>query len=232
MGNKIATLDWMSETREAAEIAARIAHFVDRRYPGRGGRARAARDLGVSPANLSKQLSGKAVPDVDTIRRFAAHFEVTVADLLGEGGTLADRLSFSLPDKGWVPAGPLADAVEQNEVVAFHEMFRGDGLFCLHVQGQSMIAAGIMDGDIIIVRPTRTAAVGDIVVAIVGEEKTVKKLARTDGELFLVSCEQDGQSVYARESDAGFSVLGVVIGGAWTEKERSRAPARTRRHKK
>jgi len=60
------------------------------------------------------------------------------------------------------------------------------GLFALHVKGDSMIGAGILDGDLVIVRPQSSAKSGDIVVArIAQEEATVKRLVRKPGMIHL-----------------------------------------------
>jgi repressor LexA len=82
-----------------------------------------------------------------------------------------------IPLLGRVQAGPLTTAVEEPEgyVPVSHERARGE-LFALRVRGESMIGAGILPGDVVIVRRQSTADLGDIVVALVGDEATVKRL--------------------------------------------------------
>ncbi len=58
-------------------------------------------------------------------------------------------------------------------------------VFLLKVKGDSMTGAAILDGDYVIVRKQSTARTGDIVVALVGDEATVKKLANLDGRIVL-----------------------------------------------
>lgn len=58
--------------------------------------------------------------------------------------------------------------------------------FALRVRGDSMIEAGIFDGDKVIVRPQPTAENGEIVVALLGDEATVKRLSRKNGEVWLM----------------------------------------------
>ena len=58
--------------------------------------------------------------------------------------------------------------------------------FALRVRGESMIGAGILDGDRVIVRPQQTAEDGQIVVARIGDEATVKRLRRRNGEIWLL----------------------------------------------
>lgn len=82
-----------------------------------------------------------------------------------------------VPILGRVQAGALTTAVEETEGFITVSQSRGRGdLFALRVRGESMTGAGILPGDIVIVRPQSTADSGDIVVALVGDEATVKRL--------------------------------------------------------
>ncbi len=67
------------------------------------------------------------------------------------------------------------------------------GCFALRVRGDSMIDAGILDGDKVVVRPQPTANDGQIVVARIGDEATVKRLHRRNGEVWLMP-ENDAYS--------------------------------------
>jgi repressor LexA len=58
--------------------------------------------------------------------------------------------------------------------------------FALRVKGDSMIGAGILDGDKVVVRPQQTAQDGQIVVARIEDEATVKRLRRRDGQVWLM----------------------------------------------
>ncbi|MBQ3096376.1 MAG: transcriptional repressor LexA [Clostridia bacterium] len=58
--------------------------------------------------------------------------------------------------------------------------------FALHVRGDSMIDAGILNGDLIVVRRQETAENGEIVVALIGDEATCKRLSRKDGRVWLL----------------------------------------------
>ena len=58
--------------------------------------------------------------------------------------------------------------------------------FALRVRGDSMIGAGILDGDKVVVRPQSAADDGQIVVARLGDEATVKRLLRRDGNILLM----------------------------------------------
>lgn len=61
----------------------------------------------------------------------------------------------------------------------------GNNLFALRVKGESMVNAGILDGDIVVVEQCPTAQNGDIVVALVGDEATVKRFYKENGHFRL-----------------------------------------------
>ncbi len=88
--------------------------------------------------------------------------------------------------------------------------FKGEDLFMLQVQGTSMIDAGILNGDKIVVRKQQTAQDGEIVVALVEDSATVKRLFRREGKIVLhPENEALADMIYAPEE---VSVLGKVIG--------------------
>ena len=67
------------------------------------------------------------------------------------------------------------------------------GCFALRVRGDSMVGAGILSGDKVVVRPQQTANDGQIVVARIGDEATVKRLYRRNGQVWLMP-ENDAYS--------------------------------------
>lgn len=126
--------------------------------------------------------------------------------------TLGKSGSVNIPLLGTVTAGRPVFAYENyEEYYSFPlDEFRGEDLFMLHVQGTSMINAGICDGDKIIVRRQQTAADGEIVVALVGESATVKRLFRRNGKIILhPENEVLDDFVFNPEE---VSILGKVVG--------------------
>ncbi len=88
-----------------------------------------------------------------------------------------------IPVVGVVTAGLPILAVENQEgTMAWHD----PGCFALRVRGDSMINAGILSGDKVVVRPQQTADDGQIVVARIGDEATVKRLRRRGGHVWLL----------------------------------------------
>jgi repressor LexA len=82
-----------------------------------------------------------------------------------------------VPLLGRVPAGPLDIATEDLEgYIPIQSHYTSDELFGLRVRGESMTGVGILPGDIVVVRRQSAADSGDIVVALIGDEATVKRL--------------------------------------------------------
>lgn len=115
-----------------------------------------------------------------------------------------------VPILGRVTAGTPILAVENYDgYVDFPTvMARGRAnLFALRVMGESMIEAGILNGDIVIVESMQHADDGDIVVAMIEDEATVKRFFRDHGRIRLQPANSAMQPIYARE----VTVLGKVI---------------------
>ena len=92
-----------------------------------------------------------------------------------------------VPLLGTVTAGmPILTVEEVEGYLPFsHPGAPDKELFALHVRGESMINAGILDGDIVIVERTPTASNGEIVVALLGDEATVKRFYKENGHFRL-----------------------------------------------
>lgn len=111
-----------------------------------------------------------------------------------------------IPVVGVVTAGMPILAFENQEGTVAWE---GEpGCFALRVRGDSMINAGILDGDKVIVRPQQTADDGQIVVAMWEDEATVKRLRRRGGVVELVP-ENDAYPVL---DGTGVQIIGLVKG--------------------
>ena len=109
-----------------------------------------------------------------------------------------------IPVVGVVTAGLPILALENQEGTIAWE---GDpNCFALRVRGDSMINAAILDGDMVVVRPQPNADDGQIVVARIGDEATVKRLRRRKGEIWLMP-ENDA---YSPIDGTEAEIIGIV----------------------
>jgi repressor LexA len=86
-----------------------------------------------------------------------------------------------------------------------------EATYLLKVKGDSMIDAGIMEGDLVIVERGRPARVGDIVVAEVDREFTLKYLRKKGSEMFLEAANKKYKPIYPKEELKILAVLRAVI---------------------
>jgi repressor LexA len=115
-----------------------------------------------------------------------------------------------VPLLGRVPAGPLDAAIEDLEGHLPVQTRRAPGeLFSLRVRGNSMKDAGILDGDIVVVRRQPRAESGDVVVALVGDEATVKRLHLKRGRIELHPANDAYEPIVPESCDV--KILGKVV---------------------
>jgi len=117
----------------------------------------------------------------------------------------------SLPLAGQIAAGTPVLAVEDDERVDFAPLFDDSerDKFCLRVKGESMIEDQIADGDFVVVRRSKTARDGDIIVALVeNSEATLKRFYREKKRIRLEPANSNMKPIYAKDVD----VLGIVVG--------------------
>ena len=142
------------------------------------------------------------------IRRMHNHSRALEIASKSNGGPAAREL----PLLGQVAAGAPIDAIEGNDTISVPEQFvRRDNTFCLRVKGESMVDEGIRDGDYIIVEGRDAANQGETVVALIGDEATVKKFYReADGRIRLQPANPSMDQIYLPEDR--LQIRGVVVG--------------------
>jgi repressor LexA len=113
---------------------------------------------------------------------------------------------------GQVAAGLPIEATEGQDTITVPEEFvRRDNTFCLRVKGESMVDEGIRDGDYIIVEGRDGANAGETVVALIGNEATVKKyFPEQGGRVRLQPANPAMEPIYVNEED--MRIRGVVVG--------------------
>ena len=118
-----------------------------------------------------------------------------------------------LPLAGRIAAGKPIEAISEQYEINFSEMLLGPGRYVLEVQGDSMIDAGILDGDLVIVRETQSADNGDIVIALIdNSEATLKRLRKKGKQVELIPDNQSMKPIlYSADR---INIQGVVVGQA------------------
>ena len=127
------------------------------------------------------------------------------ADAKGKKRALATvQRPGQLPVVGLVTAGMPILAVENTEGYVTWEA--EPGCFALRVRGESMKNAGILSGDLVVVRPQPDASDGQIVVARIGDEATVKRLSKKGKQIWLMPENEDFDPIDGSEAE----LIGIV----------------------
>jgi repressor LexA len=137
---------------------------------------------------------------------------ITVSFEPGSGAAMGASRVVNVPLVGTVAAGTGVLAEENvDEVMPLPEDLTGPGqLFMLKVRGESMINAGIFDGDYVVVRQTSEVHPGEIIVAGIGDdEATVKTLQRRGGKIVLVPSNPSFDEMEFDEDDV--DIYGRVV---------------------
>ena len=131
-------------------------------------------------------------------------------ELVREMMPAPDAEAVQVPVLGKVAAGQpvLAQENLQGHLYVDRSLARDRGVFALRVTGDSMIEAGILDGDYVLVRPQPTAENGDIVVAMIEDEATVKQFFREPDAIRLEPANARLTPIRARD----VQILGKVTG--------------------
>ena len=134
---------------------------------------------------------------------------------------LKEAFDYNIPERfrevpwvGRVAAGTPIWA-EQNIEGSFlldRDFVPGEEVFSLKVRGDSMIDAGIFDGDFVLVKRQEMADAGDVVVAQIGEEATVKKFFPDRGHIRLEAANPEYGPIVVERNTPGFTIAGKVIG--------------------
>lgn len=129
-------------------------------------------------------------------------------------GEALPRFPVRVPVLGRVPAGSPLEAVEEVEGELFLDpALLGEGeIFSLRVKGDSMTGAHICDGDYVLVRAQRNAEDGEIVVAVIDGEATVKRLRLRKEKVRLEAANPAYPPIAVPAGTSSFRIAGKVIG--------------------
>ena len=131
-------------------------------------------------------------------------------EIIDDDFNLARREIINIPVVGTVTAGEPILAVQNIEdyFPMLPDRISNKNTFMLHVRGESMINAGIFDGDLVIVEQQSTAENGDIVVAMIEDSATVKTFYKEDGYYRLQPENDSMEPIIVNE----VSIIGKVVG--------------------
>src|ERR687890_1736905 len=202
----------MDIARELTKRQQEIFEFI-KEYSARHGYPPTVRDIGkavglASSSTVHAHLAN--LEKVGLLRRDPS--KPRAIELLDKAvGAVKDAVTpTGLPLVGHVAAGsPILAEEKIEEYVSVPEIAGGeDGEYLLRIRGDSMINAGILPDDYVVVRPQDTAADGEIVVALVGEEATVKRFYREADHVRLQPENEALEPIRSQD----VRVLGRVVG--------------------
>ena len=163
-----------------------------------------------SPSSVHANLN--ALVAAGAIRKDPAKPRALVVTDMAEPVTASDRgRTRDVPVLGRIAAGtPILAAEHVEQVMPLPtDLVGNDPVFLLEVKGDSMIDAGIHEGDLVAVRSQPDALDGEIVAALIeGEEATVKRLRRRDGNVIL---ESENPAYPPMVFDDGVELVGKVV---------------------
>jgi repressor LexA len=169
-------------------------------------RAEIANQLGFRSANAAE----------DHLKALAkkGHIEILPGTSRGIRLTEEQEPDEGLPLVGKVAAGSPILALEhvENRVNIDPKMFQPNADFLLRVEGESMKDIGIMDGDLLAVHKTQTARDGQVVVARVEEDVTVKRLERNGSEVILHAENEEFSPIKVDLNYQEFAIEGLAVG--------------------
>lgn len=211
----------MLPTDELTTRQREILDLIEREVAARGyppTRAEIASAFGFRSANAAEEHL-RALARKGAIALEAGHRGIRV--LRGKGrarsasAARADAaVAATLPLVGRVAAGApiLAEQHVERHVAIDPALFAGRADYLLRVRGESMRDAGILDGDLVAVRRTPEARDGEMVVARIGDEATVKRLQRRAGQVRLLPAHPDYAPIEVDPAGEPLALEGVVVG--------------------
>lgn len=175
-------------------------------------------DLGFKYTTFTDWYNGNKYPRIDKIEMLADYFNVLKSDLIERTPTNAVPIDFShlkrIPILGRIAAGKPIYAEENIEGYTYTDLNGGHEYFGLRVRGDSMDAAGIKDGYVVIVRRQDIVDNGQIAVCLIdGEEATLKRFSRAGDVVTLMpqSTNPVHQALVFDIRRTHVDILGLVV---------------------
>ena len=165
------------------------------------------RRFGIYPATVQDHISALE-------RKGYLHKKRFQSRTLSVPASSRRQVKDGIPIVGRVAAGlPLLAQENIEDMIQLPKDWAPAGAFLLKVQGNSMEGAHILDGDYVLVHPQQTAGNGEIVVALIGDEATVKRFYRTERGITLKAENPKYEPIEIEKGEAAsFKVIGKVMG--------------------
>jgi repressor LexA len=164
------------------------------------------KQFGIYPATVQDHIAAIERKGFLTKKRFQSR-TLSVSNKTQRGG---------IPIIGTVAAGvPILAQENVEDVIHLPERWATTGSFLLKVKGDSMVNAHILNGDYVLVHPQTSARDGEIVVALIGDEATVKRFYKTLHGVTLKAENPKFKDIEISNEDAagsGFQIVGSVSG--------------------
>jgi len=175
--------------------------------------------FGLAPATVQDHI--KALERKGSLER-RPHRSRSLSPV-ARGGPIRGRID-GIPVVGRVAAGaPILAEENLEDILSLPEGWASPGSFLLRVQGESMRDAHILDGDLVLVRPQESASNGEIVVALIDDEATVKRFRKTADGIELVAENPDFGPIRVRAGQGlRVRIVGRVTGVFRTSVDRHR----------
>ncbi len=188
--------------------------------------ARTIRDGG-APPTIRETMDAFNIASTNGVRTTLAALEkkgyISRRPMVSRGIELTDYVerenpgesaSREVPVIGRVAAGEPILATENVEgtVAVDRSFLPSEDVFVLRVNGESMRDAGILDGDYVVARQQDTANPGEIVVAVIGEEATVKRYFPEAGRVRLIPENEAFEAIEVRPGRDDFRIAGKIVG--------------------
>ncbi|MBI3318857.1 MAG: transcriptional repressor LexA [Candidatus Omnitrophica bacterium] len=199
------------ETKDLTHRQSQVLHLI-RRHLDRKGAPPTIREL--REGLKLRSLRGVTVHLDALVRKGAIERsrQARGIRILGEGPSPAPVF---IPVVGRIAAGQpiLAEQHVEERLGVDPRWVPGPGCFAVRVHGESMIGAGIMDGDVVIVRPQQTADNGEIVAVLIEGEATVKRFYRGRGGRIRLQPENPAiEPMFVHPRNESVRIMGKVVG--------------------
>lgn len=182
-------------------------------------RAELARKLGYPETTVSNWANAVSYPRIDKIQEMADFFGIMKSDLTEEKSTEEHPLPSNLipinkvnriPIVGTIAAGKPITATENiDSYIVLNDEYKAD--FALRIKGDSMIDAGINDGDLALIVKDRPIDNGEIYAVLIDGNATLKKVYKNADYLTLQPCNSSYQPIMVKEEDEPY-IVGKLSG--------------------